>query len=225
MENKKNTIVIILLVIIILILTYVAFLKPQNANKNDVSDNQITTNNNIPVALKEIENTNSPVQNNVVTTAPQNNVQVNQQNPNLISKTNWGINFTKGPSWNVTSNTSDKIILTQQDPGSVGDTIIITNVFSSTITDTDAKFGNVTYYYDSNTTKFMKSQLDEATNTGQPIITPAVATMYTGSGLPVFLGTGRWKTYIIPISHTQFLKLNIGGGGFSQPLTDLVKTI
>ncbi|MCX6756532.1 MAG: hypothetical protein NTW35_00015 [Candidatus Nomurabacteria bacterium] len=74
MENKKNTIVIILLIIIILILGYVAFLKPQNANKNDVSDTQI------PV-------TNIPVQNPVVTNSPQNNLPVNTNNPVSLSTT------------------------------------------------------------------------------------------------------------------------------------------
>ena len=48
---------------------------------------------------------------------------------------------------------------------------------------------------------------------------------YVSNNVPVFQATGRWATYVIPLSSTNFLKLNIGGSGQRQPLFDLLKTI
>jgi hypothetical protein len=62
-------------------------------------------------------------------------------------------------------------------------------------------------------------------NEPHTMTTEAVPLFYVGGDIPVFKATGRWLTYVIPLSHTIFLEFNITGGGYTQPLTDLVKTI
>lgn len=93
----------------------------------------------------------------------------------------------------------------------------------SSVTDTDAKFGSVSYFYDALGQKWMKNAQDEST--GEPYTAEAVPDSLAADGMPVFLGTGRWKTYIVALSHTTFLKMNIGGDGNSRPLGDLLGTV
>lgn len=106
------------------------------------------------------------------------------------------------------------------------DEINIDYVSGNSITTTDSKFGQITYFYDNNTKMWMKTDDQEGENI-TPNLTPvkAIPEFYTKNGLPVFRGTGRWLTYVVPLSHTTFLKLNITGSGQTQPLTELVKTI
>lgn len=144
---------------------------------------------------------------------------------NLVTKSTWGISFIKSPTWNITTNTTDKVVVSQvvQD-GNDGNTITLTSISGNSVTDSDAKFGNITYYYDENSKAWMVKLPDEQYG-GSMSPTIAKPAFYTTSGLPVFNGTGRWGTYIIPLSSTTFLKLNISGGGLTQPLIDLTKTV
>jgi len=59
----------------------------------------------------------------------------------------------------------------------------------------------------------------------RPGIRPAEPEFYTLGNLPVFTGTGRWKTNIVALSHDKFLIINVGGGGFTDPLDPLTKTV
>ncbi len=146
----------------------------------------------------------------------------NQTSTNTINKSEWGISFTKPTGWKLATNTTNNITL--QEPVSDGDRIKIDYTTGDRITDNDAKFGPITYYFDTTSQSWMVIKPDEQNGGTFP---PTVATpeMYTNSGLPVFRGTGRWATYIIPLSHSTFLKLNIGGSGNSKPLKALAETI
>ncbi|MBX4198462.1 hypothetical protein KW782_03960 [Candidatus Parcubacteria bacterium] len=109
-----------------------------------------------------------------------------------------------------------KIVFQNVGPGK--DRIIITKVSGGSVTDTDSKFGNVTYRYDSSTKKWMK-------NSGTEAKTEAMPNFGTASNLPVFSGTGRWKTNIIALSSNTFLVINITGSGYTDALDPFTKTV
>ena len=140
---------------------------------------------------------------------------------NIITKKDWGVVFNKTADWEVSTNTNDRVWLQQLIPD--GDTMIIDYITGNSITDTDAKFADITYYYDSNSQKWMVNKPNERDGGTLPAV--EAITVLTANDLLVFPGTGRWQTAIIPLSHTTFLKINIKGGGFTQPLDDLIKTI
>jgi hypothetical protein len=145
---------------------------------------------------------------------------------NLIKQTDCGVSFSKTSEWSVVSNTSNEIKLDIPDDTHTGFAgIDIKCVLGNSITDTDAKFGNITYYYDSSSQKWMVSKPNERDGGTLPAV---VATPeFTVNGLSVFRGTGRWLTYIIPTSSSSILSLREGDteGGLTQSLTNLVKTL
>ena len=145
---------------------------------------------------------------------------------NLIKLTGCGVSFSKTSNWNVISNTSNETkldILPNDYTGFSG--IDIKCVLGNSITDTDAKFGNITYFYDSNTQKWMVNAPDEQNGGTLPAV--AATPLFTVNGWPVFHGTGRWLTYIIPISQSSILYFNEGDteGGSTQSLKNLVNTL
>ncbi len=139
---------------------------------------------------------------------------------NIITKNDWGVSFAKMADWDIVTNTNNEVSLKQNVGQWEGDVIKISYVSGQSITDTDAKFGNITYFYDVNSSQWMKT-----TNENGVVTSVATVSFYTTNNLPVFYGTGRWKTYIVSTSNTTFIKLNISGSGQSQPLTDLLQTI
>lgn len=142
----------------------------------------------------------------------------------LNTRTDFGISFiAPGSDWKGQGDIGGGEIGFKQT--STGDTITMQYISGNSITDTDAKFGPVTYYFDARTQQWMRSSPDESGNQPGLIVTIASPIAYTGSGLAIFRGTGRWLTYIIPLSHTTFLKLNISGSGNTEPLRSLVQTI
>jgi len=159
-----------------------------------------------------------------VTTTPAPTTNTPVANPNLITKSAWSISLVKPSGWDITSNTTNEVILTQDTGEYAGDIMTVSYISGNSITDTDNKFGNITYYYNGNNQSWMVELPDEQ-NGGMEAATVATPISYTADGLPVFNGTRRWKTYIVPLSHTTFVKLNITGGGFIQPLTDLLATL
>ncbi|GEM_PF-2921768 len=144
----------------------------------------------------------------------------------LISKNNWGVSFMRASDWRTTVDTDNQVVLQQVSGQWKGDKIKIDYFSGERIFDESTKFGDVTYWYDSNQQKWM-TRLDEVhgqNGTEKPANLEAVRNFLKVNFL-VFSGTGRSVTYIIPLSHTTFLKLNISGSGNPQALTDLVKTI
>jgi hypothetical protein len=147
---------------------------------------------------------------------------------NLLKFANCGVSLSKTSEWSVISNTGNEVVLdilsTDHTLGTNG--IDIKCVLSNTITDTDAKFGNITYYYDSGIKKWMVKGPDE-TGDGSNLTPKEATVLFTVDGLPVFRGTGRWLTYIVPISSSSILYLHEGDteGGYTQTLTNLVKTL
>lgn len=146
---------------------------------------------------------------------------------NTITKNSWGVSFTKSSDWNVTSNTNEQINLDQVSGEWIGDKIDISYVSGTNITTTDAKFGSVTYYFDENSQRWMKiGQSEKTGDTESPVLaTTYTEYPYTTDNYPVFVGTNRWLTLIVPLSHKTFLKLHITGSGQTQPLRDLLRTI
>jgi hypothetical protein len=148
-----------------------------------------------------------------------------------VTRTDWGISFTKGSNWSVTVNAPDQLELKQMSGEGIGDIITIKYITGEKITDQDTKFGDITYWYDTSDTSASKwkwvraGRMNELTGVMEPSVVDAAPQFYIPVNLPVFLGTGRWLTYIFPLSSGSFLKFNITGSGYSQPLTDLVKTI
>ena len=148
----------------------------------------------------------------------------NSTDSNLITVKNWGVSFAKSENWVVTG-TSDSIITLMQVSGrSAGDLITINYFTRDSITDNDAKFGWVTYFYDNSSQLWMK-KYDSEINPSELIIEKAEVVTKTRDGFPVFSGRSRWKTTIIPLSHKTFLKFNIIGGGETQPLIDMTATL
>lgn len=146
---------------------------------------------------------------------------------NVITNNDWKIAFTKAVDWTLTPMTDkNKQILSDVAGDGKGDSIIIQYVTGDKITDTDAKFGSITYYYEKSTGKWMETD-NAQTNSANVFTTPAPAKVvtYTADKLPVYAGTTRWLTYIVPLSNNTFLKLNITGSGATQPLQDLIKTV
>ncbi len=135
----------------------------------------------------------------------------------------FGFSFSYPTAWKVeTKNVArygDAIVLTKPD----GDSIIIGKVSGTEVQDDDAKFGSVTYYFNSGAGTWMWMGDDDR---GDAVL-PAVATpiFSTDSGLQVLAGRGRWKTDIVPLSHTKFLIVNMTGSGYTKDLDPLVKTI
>ncbi|MBU1015450.1 hypothetical protein KKI17_03425 [Patescibacteria group bacterium] len=151
-----------------------------------------------------------------------------QELDNTIVKTEWGVSFTKSAEWEITSNTSEKIELKQVSGEWIGDRMDITFLTGISITTDDAKFGSITYYYDEDSQRWMKrgSALEYETGSDSSIpATPYAGYPSTEDGLPVFPGTTRWATFIIPLSHTTFLKLHITGSGSTQSLEDMLRTV
>lgn len=149
------------------------------------------------------------------------------QESNVINKHEWGISFSEPSNWDITSNTGEAVLLKQVSGDWAGDTIDVSYVTGEVITTTDSKFGSVTYYFDKGSGDWMK--IGQSERTGE-IETPIPATRYAeypyvANTFPVFTGTSRWLTLIVPLSHKTFLKLHITGSGQTQPLKDLLRSI
>ncbi len=167
-------------------------------------------------ATKPVANPESP-----------NKTVVEVKNANELSNADWHIAFTKGADWTVSNaQLSNKIVLSDTAGEGKGDSMTIEYVLGDKISDTDSKFGSVTYYYEKSTQRWLEVNNSETKDPNQ-LSTPAPARIatYTADKLPVYAGTKRWLTYIIPLSTNTFLKLNITGSGATMPLQDLVKTI
>ncbi len=138
----------------------------------------------------------------------------------------WNISFYKGTTWNITTNTNNLIVLTQTSGEWKGDIITLEYVSGPSVTSEDSKFGNITYSYDEVKQSFVSTSNisgEHVTTSTGPV--PAVIAAYTADNMPAFPGTKRWLTYIVPLSHTSFLKLNITGSGNTDALKELIKTV
>ncbi len=143
----------------------------------------------------------------------------------FIIRKDWGVSFQKTNEWEVATNTAmGGIVLTQKSGEGQGDRITISHIASSTITDNDAKFGPATYFYDKTNNSWMRATYSSELD-GQVPTAKAVPVSYTLDKLPIFRGTSRWATYIIPLSNNSILKLNITGSGSKTALDELIKTI
>jgi hypothetical protein len=137
---------------------------------------------------------------------------------------NFGYSFYYPKTWKVSSIDSRVTITnfgpTRNEPNS--DSISISEVQDSKAFVTDSKFGNTTLYYDDNLKQWMKTSpgANEEYKTK-----PAKVAFNTISGLSVYSSTGRWKTVIIPLSHTKFLVTNITGSGYTTALDLLASAI
>ena len=209
-NSKINTVLLIILIILVALGIFMFFIKKDSTDTNP--ENTVT-----PTGQTQTnQNPNGPDY------QPSGNpTQNNQQptDPNVVIKTDWGVSFKKASNWSVTSDSGNTMKLE-----SGGDVITIQYITGNTITDTDAKFGNITYYYDATQHAWMVINPDEA-NGGSLSPVPVSPLSYNANRLLVLKGTGRWKTDIIPLSQTTFLKINISGGGLIPPLDDLAATV
>lgn len=103
-----------------------------------------------------------------------------------------------------------------------GDFITIKRVIGASVTDRDSKFGDTTLRFDDKSQQWMVKAPDENEDYVEKARTPD---MMTDTGLPVFGSTGRWATYIVALSHTKFLVVNISGSGWTNGIQPFVKTI
>ena len=99
-----------------------------------------------------------------------------------------------------------------------GNSIDVTVQDGNKVTTTDNKFGEVSYFYDTHDGEWMTIGNDGVTK-------PAKISYYTVSGLPVFMGTNRWKTTIVALSTTKFLVIHITGSGWTAVVDSLTKTV
>jgi hypothetical protein len=174
--------------------------------------------------LRERKTTATPTQ-NVASQIPASTSQTISDN--LIIKKGWGVSFAKDASYEVvrtfprTNFEPSPNTLYLYEPNNE-ERITIDYISGGTaITTADSKFDYTTIRFDETSQRWTK----ETTENGNVTIVPAKESFYTPDNLPVFITSGRWLTYIIPLSHTTFIQLNITGSGVTLPLTDLVKTI
>ena len=137
---------------------------------------------------------------------------------------NFGYSFYYPKTWKVSSTDNRVMIInfgpTKNDPSP--DSISISEIQDSKAFVTDSKLGNTTLYYDDNSKQWMKT----SPGAGELYETkPAKVALNTISGLPVYSSTGRWKTVIVPLSHTKFLIVNITGSGYTTALDLLASAI
>jgi len=99
------------------------------------------------------------------------------------------------------------------------DTITINQNFSNTsYTDSDSKFGDVTVSYNPEKKIWeAKGECDSPKNCNP--------SFYTKQGIQVFVGRGRWLTYIVPLDNVGVVVMNSTGGGFTGPLEELIQTV
>jgi hypothetical protein len=228
--NKTNGIVIALLVILIGLVSYSIF-KPKDNTSTVLDTLTETDSSSIPVTTKTQviipQNTNTTTtQTNSTATNSSSTVNSGTIANNVIKLTTCGVSFSKTSDWDVISNTSNEIkldIITNDHTEFSG--IDIKCVLGNSITDNDAKYGSITYYYDSSSQKWMVNKPDEQNGGTLPAV--VAVPEFNVNGLPVFRGTGRWLTYIVPISPTSIISLKEGDseGGLTQSLTNLVKTL
>jgi hypothetical protein len=138
----------------------------------------------------------------------------------LVEKPEWGISFPLPIGWNVTNDVDSQIVLTQH---SSGDRITLDYTESQSYTDIDAKRGQVTYTFNDVSGKWIA--VENTYTDGGMVSNEAKPVLMINKIIPVFVGSSRWKTYIVPLSHTQFLKINITGSGQTTPLDEFIKTI
>lgn len=134
-------------------------------------------------------------------------------NANLVAKNSWGLSFEKGSEWSITQNTNNQVVMEQASGSWVGDTITMEYITGQSVSNSDSKFGTVTYSYNAPSQSWMRDGV---------VATPE---FYTQNNLPVFLGVKRWKTYVIPTSTTSFVVMNITGSGNADALDALAQTI
>lgn len=210
---------IAVLVIIVIIGAYVAI--TPNKSPVDTSDTQT------PAATDTTTPTGTKKPTPAKPTTPVPGAPAVSQNVNTITQSDWRIAFTKGSEWQINVQPlSNKIFLADTTGEGKGDTILIEYIMGDRISDTDVKVGDITYYYEKSTERWL--EIDTVSGKGPNLNTtpvPARIVAYTADKLSVFPGTKRWLTYIIPLSTNTFLKLNITGSGATAPLQELVKTI
>jgi hypothetical protein len=131
-----------------------------------------------------------------------------------------GFSFTYPATWGLATSTGD-IKLTNLGPDG-SDFITIKRAMGDSVTDTDSKFGDTMLRFDATTSQWMITQPDQNENEVERVATPD---LMTDTGLPAFRSTGRWATYIVALSHTKFLIVNISGDGWTGGLDPFVKTI
>ena len=116
---------------------------------------------------------------------------------------------------------SDSIFLSNVNSDDIYDRIIITKYTGDRVTDNDAKFGSITYFYDQE----LRQWMGEYNTDGKQGTFPIEPQFYTAGNLPVFAGISRWKTNVVALAQDKFLLVNITGSGFTDPLDPLTKTI
>lgn len=172
--------------------------------------------------------------NNQAATSTSSSTNPVSTKPFLISKTSWGASFMYEQGWVVQpEGTEDKVILKKVGGENDGDTMDINFVRASTVTNTDAKFGTITYTYDAQNRIWLVSGEADILYINVPAedrdkpVEPHAATAFrtTKSGLPIYPGVMRWKTEIIPIAPDRIIVAHVTGSGYTKDLETLVDTI
>lgn len=207
--TKNNKILVIVLILILLIVGVYFSKKP---NDQVTLNNQTATTTNSSSTTTPTSTQNTPA---YTITA----VQISQGTSTIV-KDNWGIVVTKDNDWKTLTNDDNQMVL-EHIAGHIGDRITISYIKGYDITDTDPKFGSVKFYWDNGTNKWMMNvtKANGATKTGEN----AKVVLYRNP--PVFLGISSYRTYIIPLSHTAFVKLNVVGSGDTSELDNIVNSL
>lgn len=143
----------------------------------------------------------------------------------LVSKPNWGVNFTAAANWKVQPllGLNAPLTLVKETGEDAGDIISVSFVQSSTVTNTDAKFGTIVYMYDYAKNAWTYKQDTDTRVVPDFII--ATPLRNTANNLPVFAGTQRWATRIVPLSDKQVLVFNVTGSGYVPALEAFVDSM
>ncbi len=216
MSVMKRVNIITILVVIFVVLLGVLYLKNEQNKELSFIQNQIKENQS---EVKDV-NVGSYYENHSIENTNQEIVD-----KNIIVKHQWGVQFLKTDQWDISENSDEKITLKRFYKGDLSDTLTIDYFEGEQISDSDAKFGNITYYYDLNLDQWMSVGNTGVGDDASVYTTSAKIISYTKDNFPIFNGVGRWRTFIIPLDHSHFMKIKITGSGDVKPLLALIKTI
>lgn len=148
----------------------------------------------------------------------------NQKLTEMLSSETLGISFLKDPYWKELVRPNGLIL---RNVGPDSESVITLIRFKGTsVTTEDPEKGSVTYYYDLVEKSWMSIEIPPSFKGGDTV-TPLsyIPIRYTKSGLPLFLGTSTYKTYIVALSISDFVIVNINGNGNMDIIDEFIREI
>lgn len=139
-----------------------------------------------------------------------------------------GISYKIDPFWVITKKGSSDmpVVVIKKVGPKAADVITMTRFQGSSVSTEDSKYGNVSYYYDVGTSRWMNVYYSNSISANTSIEPePVTQARFTLHNKPIFEGTSAVKTLIVALGINDFIIINISGTGYSDILDDFVKNI